>query len=290
MTRKKTGSRGTNESTPVLLESLESAAKQLRDRISAGEELLRTSIENREQLELAKNSFHTWNEYNTTLLRTMFSSDELSRSYSHWGVAFIGPPRPVSDQISELRKDIQDKLRRLESIVQRLPLYAKKTTGVSRGTSEEASASKSRRVFIVHGRDEGTREAVARFLAQLDLIPIILHETASAGLTIIEKVESNAEACFAVILLTPDDAGRLVLVPEAESLPRARQNVIFEWGYFVGKLGRRNVCALRADGVELPSDMHGIVYVDLDASGAWKMLLVRELKAAGIDVDANRAM
>jgi predicted nucleotide-binding protein len=66
--------------------------------------------------------------------------------------------------------------------------------------------------------------------------------------------------------------------------------VIFEWGFFVANLGRRSVCALVAEGVEIPSDMDGIAYVSLDQQGAWKMLLARELKAAGIDVDLNLAI
>lgn len=85
-----------------------------------------------------------------------------------------------------------------------------------------------------------------------------------------------------------------VVSPPASALDalneRARQNVIFEWGFFVAKLGRRNVCALVAEGVEMPSDMQGIVYVPLDQKGAWKMLLARELKAGDVDVDLNRVI
>jgi len=151
-------------------------------------------------------------------------------------------------------------------------------------------ASTSRAIFVVHGRNDELKETVARFLAQLDLKPIILHEQPSAGRTVIEKFEAHSDARFAVVLLTPDDLGRLATDATGELQPRARQNVIFEWGFFVAKLGRRNVCALYAEGVELPSDLNGVVYVELDRKGAWKMLLARELKAGGIDVDLNRAI
>ncbi len=176
---------------------------------------------------------------------------------------------------------------RLESIVERLPLYASEGAVVTRGTMP---ASTSRAIFVVHGRNDELKETVARFLAQLDLMPIILHEQPSAGRTVIEKFEAHSDARFAVVLLTPDDVGRLAAEAASELEPRARQNVIFEWGFFVAKFGRRNVCALYAEGVELPSDLNGVVYVELDRKGAWKMLLARELKAGGIDVDLNRAI
>lgn len=109
------------------------------------------------------------------------------------------------------------------------------------------------------------------------------------GRTIIEKFERNSEVGFAVILLTGDDEGKGA--DSADSLrKRARQNVIFEFGYFLGKLGRSRVCALYEPGGEIPSDYQGVVYISLDTEEYWKFQLVRELKAAGIEVDANRAL
>jgi predicted nucleotide-binding protein len=143
---------------------------------------------------------------------------------------------------------------------------------------------------VVHGRNDEIKETVARFLGQLDLTPVILHEQPSGGRTVIEKFEDHSDASFAVVLLTPDDVGRLGADASAELQSRARQNVIFEWGFFVAKLGRRHVCALYAEGVELPSDVNGVIYVELDLKGAWKLLLARELKAADLAVDLNRAI
>ena len=144
-------------------------------------------------------------------------------------------------------------------------------------------------IFIIHGRDNETKEAIARFLERLDLKPIILHEQSNQGRTIIEKFEQHAQVGFAVALLTPDDVG--ALQEDARNLkPRARQNVIFEFGYFIGRLGRNRVCALTKGDVEIQSDYDGVVYIPLDDVGGWKMKLVKELKGAGIDVDANRAL
>ena len=147
----------------------------------------------------------------------------------------------------------------------------------------------TKRVFIVHGHDEHAREAVARFLSMLELEPIILHEQANRGRTIIEKFEDHSDVGFSVVLLTPDDSG--AAKKDQDSLrPRARQNVILELGFFIGKLGRERVCALKAHDIETPSDYDGVVYVDLDEPGAWKLTLAQELKAAGFDIDANRVM
>lgn len=143
------------------------------------------------------------------------------------------------------------------------------------------------KVFVVHGHDEAATQAVARFLEQLELQAIILREQPDAGRTIIEKFEDCVrEVGFAVVLLTPDDLAGPATSPAAAS--RARQNVIFELGCFAGKLGRGRTCLLRKGDVEIPSDLYGVIYTDMDAADGWKIKLVRELKAARLDFDANR--
>ena len=130
---------------------------------------------------------------------------------------------------------------------------------------------------------------MARFLSQVGLEPIILHEQPNRGRTIIEKFEEYSQVGFAVAPLTPDDVG--ALQEDVRSLKsRARQNVIFEFGYFIGRLGRNRVCALTKGNVEIPSDYDGVIYIPLDDADGWKMKLVKELKNAGIAVDANRAL
>ena len=144
----------------------------------------------------------------------------------------------------------------------------------------------TRRVFVVHGHDKAAKEAVARFLSKLDLEPVILHEQPNQGRTVIEKFERHADVDFAVVLLTPDDIGHPPGSP-GDAKPRARQNVIFELGYFVGRLGRSRVCALHKGNVEILSDYQGVIYVPMDDAQAWQLRLAGEIKAAGIDVDLN---
>src|SRR5207244_1787432 len=95
----------------------------------------------------------------------------------------------------------------------------------------------ARKAFVVHGHDSEMKEAVARFLQTLEIEPVILHEQASRGRTVIEKIEDNSDVGFAIVLMSPDDVG--AAASESTSLqPRARQNVILELGYFLGKLER----------------------------------------------------
>ena len=144
------------------------------------------------------------------------------------------------------------------------------------------------RVFIVHGHEEAPKEKIARFVDKLGLEPIILHEQASQGKTVIEKLITHSNVAFAIILLTADDFGRSK--EDTEENPRARQNVILELGYFVGKLGRDRVMVLKKGNLEIPSDYLGVVYNELDVNGAWKQSLGRELESTGIQIDWNKVM
>jgi predicted nucleotide-binding protein len=150
-------------------------------------------------------------------------------------------------------------------------------------------ATGSRKVFVVHGHDHGARETVARFLEKIGLEPVILEEQAGKGRTIIEKFEDHAgeDIRFAVVILTGDDRGGPLAQQREDQRRRARQNVVFELGYFVGVLGRSHVCALHQQDVELPSDYAGVEYVSLDARD-WQFKLAREIDAAGVTVDFNR--
>jgi predicted nucleotide-binding protein len=143
------------------------------------------------------------------------------------------------------------------------------------------------KVFVVHGHDEGAREAVARFLDKIGLEAVILSEQVNGGRTIIEKFEDHAgKVDFAVVLATPDDVSSL---ESGLAAFRPRQNVIFELGFFVGRLGRGRVCLLRRGDLEGFSDFQGVVYTDLDPQGAWKVRLARELENAGLLVDMAKA-
>lgn len=166
----------------------------------------------------------------------------------------------------------------------------KSMTELSTPTNESniKMAKATNRVFIVHGHDEAMQQSVALTLTNLKLAPIILHEQPNSGMTIFEKIERHSDVGFAVILLSPDDMGYKKEVGAEKAQPRARQNVILELGYFVGRLGRDKVMALkRGDDLEVPSDLSGVVYTPFDVHDGWKSKLVKELKAAGYNVSAD---
>ena len=141
----------------------------------------------------------------------------------------------------------------------------------------------SKKVVVVHGHDHGTTETVARFLERLGLEAVILHEKANEGQTVIEKIEAHSEVGFAVVLLTPDDVGA-ERDSSSDFRPRARQNVVLELGYFLGKLKRSRVCALYVPGVEIPSD-YPVLYIELDGKGAWRTQLAQELSNARMPIN-----
>ncbi|CAM5282240.1 hypothetical protein LSHI6S_00345 [Leifsonia shinshuensis] len=142
------------------------------------------------------------------------------------------------------------------------------------------------RIFVVHGHDGEAKHHVARVVLQLTgTEPIVLDEQASGGKTVIEKFEAYANtASAAIVLLTADDVGRSKRNTELQD--RARQNVVFEFGYFAGRLGRERVIALTRGPLELPTDVAGVVYVDMERDD-WKNKLALELKSMQIPVDLN---
>jgi predicted nucleotide-binding protein len=158
--------------------------------------------------------------------------------------------------------------------------------------AEDAEMATTNKVFIVHGHAEDMKQAAARVLLTLGLDPIILHEQPNEGRTIIEKFETHADVGFAVVLLSGDDMAYPATVErkKAKPRPRARQNVVLELGYFLGKLGRHKVFPLYKgdDGFELPSDIQGVIYTEYDSAESWRFKLAQELKAAGYDADANK--
>ena len=145
------------------------------------------------------------------------------------------------------------------------------------------------KVFIVHGHDDAAKEAAARFVEKIGLEAIILHEQASSGKTIIEKIEEYTNVGFGIVLYTPCDLGRSK--EEKDQLkPRATQNVVFEHGYLMGKIGRKNVCALVKGDIEKPTDISGVVYIPMDEGDGWKLAVAKEMKKSGYDVDFNKIL
>ena len=229
--------------------------------------------------------FEKWHRDTRVALANTFGEDSSHvqefKRISFAPITYVGEYVTYDDQLDYI-SDLPEAAAILLSMIEEVQEYWQDQETVTQETRVPPS---TRKVFIVHGRDTGTKDEVARFLEKLHLEPIVLAEGPSEGRTIIEKFETYSEVGFAIVLLTADDSGAL---KGEDPQPRARQNVIFELGFFVGKLGRKRVCALTTGSPEIPSDYAGVVYIPLDSGGSWKMPLIREIKAAGIDVDANK--
>ena len=145
----------------------------------------------------------------------------------------------------------------------------------------------SNRVFVVHGHDMKVESEIEVFLHEIGLEPIVLHRQPDEGQTIIEKFEKHSDVGYAFILLTPDEIAYLTkdeAVSDDLRLKerRARPNVIFEFGFFVGKLGRSRVCALHTGDVTLPSDLSGLLYKSFNKSiDEVAYSIIKELKSIG---------
>jgi len=200
---------------------------------------------------------------------------------SFWG--FI---QPKFKSYAERRTYLSEQFTPLLDALEFGTLESPKSSATSRKhPTNQAVSRNKRKVFIVHGRNNEIKQEVSRFIERQGIETIVLHEQASAGMTIIEKIEHYSnDADFALVLYTACDLGRGAHETKVPARSRARQNVVFEHGYLMAKLGRENVCALVQGDIETPNDISGVVYVALDHFGAWKSEVLKELNACGYDV------
>ena len=265
---------------PKLLVSREEADQKIQGRIDKGQQLHDRQIDSKDELDKVEAEFKKWSSYNRKLLLKLFDNSSIADEGSP--LPFVGgwTNPTLNDEVGWYQRDISYEVTKLEGIRDQLELFDELEAALSHPFGDD--------IFIVHGRDDGPKQTVARFLEKLGLKATILHEQPSGSLTVIEKLEKYADnAGFAIVLLTPDDVGALKDEIEDESEPRARQNVVFELGYFMGKLGRERVCPLFKGKIEKPSDIDGVIYVPMDGED-WKLKLSQEMKNAGFPVDMNK--
>ncbi|MDR6106627.1 putative nucleotide-binding protein [Acinetobacter baylyi] len=156
----------------------------------------------------------------------------------------------------------------------------------NRKDKKEKSPRLLKKAFIVHGHDDATKLKTARFLEKLGFEAIILHEQANGGKTIIEKLEHFTDVGFGIVLYTPDDEGSVK--DKKNYQPRARQNVVFEHGLLIGKLGRNKVFPLVTNhSLELPGDINGMVYL---SDTNWELQLAKEIRELGYEIDMNKVV
>ena len=241
-------------------------AELLRRNLDSGSHVLASFVE-------ASGKYGNWS-HSTDGLRVR---DTGQRNYDALAKSALGQyARRERDSANAL----SEQLRLLESAIEILEKSPPETDAGGEAASSKPPGDK---VFVVHGHDEEALAGVKGFLDRAGLESIVLRDEPNRGQTIIEKfLESSEEVGFAIILLTPDDIGGGSGSASFEELmPRARQNVIFELGFFIAKLGRERVCALFRQGVEIPSDYEGVLFVEFDERGEWREEMIREMIGAG---------
>jgi predicted nucleotide-binding protein len=276
-----------------LMRSRDEAKARLGERVEKGMELKQRQVDTREAYELLTNDYRKWDAFNNELLKQLFNTDELAKEYSYWGVSSIAMREPsLGEKIADVYKNVDKKIHRVDSILERIELIPLDDSSQDAETvqSEVSSAEKhprSKKVFVVHGRDEVAKTSLEVFLHEIGLEPVVLHRQADEGMTIIEKFEKHSDVGYVFILLTPDEVAYLASdesKPDSERKKefRARPNVIFEFGYFVGKFGRSRVCCLYTGNVSLPSDVNGIIYKKFEKSiEETAYSVIKDLKASG---------
>jgi predicted nucleotide-binding protein len=277
-----------------LLTTREDARSRLQARIEKGLELKQRGVDTRESFDALSNDYSKWDSFNSELLKRLFTTEELAKEYDYWGAMAISMREPsLGEKIADVYKDVDKKIHRLDSIIERLeliPLNSVAASAASTMPETSSPALRTKRVFVVHGRDEVAKTSLEVFLHEIGLEPIVLHRQADEGMTIIEKFEKHSDVGYAFILLTPDEVAYLASddgKPDGQKTKefRARANVIFEFGYFVGKLGRSRVCCLYTGNVSLPSDVSGMIYKRYERSiEEVAYSVIKDLKASGYAV------
>lgn len=249
-----------------------------------------TAVQGSDDYSSWQNDFKRWRDVTQEALRSLYTSSVPVDEFGSEATELFALTATPAQEFAWEQEAIKNGINKLESLRERLRYLPTEEAVRNAGQSGRAlrdAPSSDAQVFVVHGQNEEVKTSVARLLERTGSSHsvIILHEQPNQGRTIIEKFEDYAtQADHAVVLMTGDDLGGR---SEGELRPRARQNVILELGFFAGHLGRASVTVLHEPGVEVPSDYLGVVYIPLDAGGAWKYTLLNELKAAGLTYDLN---
>ncbi|MGL5903323.1 MAG: TIR domain-containing protein [Cetobacterium sp.] len=236
-----------------------------------------------------KNTSESLNKiFNDKMQNYMFNKliySQEKEKYERDGGFFTGRPAPVRKNLfSPTIKECFNELKEENLFTYLCEKYRNKEELSFKSNIDD----KSNKIFIVHGHDDEMKVKVTRFIERIGLTPIILHEQASKGQTIIEKIDEYTDVKHGIVLYSPCDLGKSK--NDSELKERARQNVVFEHGYLIAKLGKNRVTALNKGNIEIPSDIGGIIYITFDNHEGWQMKLGKELKANGLEINLNNLL
>ena len=277
-----------NESrTSNLITNNKEFKSKITRRIKLGDKIINSLNKIDFDLEKINSDFTIWNEYNSELIKRSFDNplNEYKNSYNRAGHSLFGfMLNNEKFGKLELINHINGKIENLKILLEKIDFLTSINSNEKKIPSNKIEKNN---VFIVHGHDNEVKEKVARFIERLGFNPIIIQEQIGRNNSIMDQIELHSNVGYGIILYTPCDIGSRNI----ENVPlknRARQNVVFEHGLLVGKIGRENICVLKKGEIELPTDWSGIVFKTMDED--WKINIAKEMKGAGYEVDLNLAM
>lgn len=271
-----------------LKEFYDEADKLIRNKVTAGDQRFKDW-----ELKVSRYLSHRYGiqsvemeEFRKTEFEDVFDFDNAEKKIETCRKGLEATKRTFKIYLKEISKEMLENAQK--SMRQQLREMQKERyeDGMLMNASQEVSMKKAKeykKVFIVHGHDNGLKQEVARLVEKQGLEAIILSEQANRGKTIIEKFEEHSDVGAAICLFTGDDYGRTKDAEEDKL--RARQNVVFEAGFFMGKLGRENVVLIANPDIEIPSDLKGFVYTN---EKSWQIDALKELKTIGYAIDLNK--
>jgi len=261
---------------PVLVMDMALARFELDRQIALGRNLV-PSIGEPKIIAAAATRVIVWDEANRALLSRMFSDSTLMRRYASDPLWVV---RDMSSNAHLLVKVISGRLKWLAKLRDGLEGYAQASATASRDTAA-SEQSECARVFIIHGHDRTAALELQRLVEKkTDLDVVLMDQQPHGGRTLVEKFEQEAADCgYAIAVFTPDD----VVAKDDEEYAQMRPNVVFELGWFVGRIGRERTCILYKEPTEVPSDLQGIGYYPFHGSveEAW-VRIDGELREAGL--------
>jgi predicted nucleotide-binding protein len=262
--------------------SINKAREKIDAQIEKGHKIRDQDIKSRDDLEMAQENYRKWHDENIRLLKVIFNNESVVDRYH--GVSpciTLWDNKALDEDIKDFREPISRYMENLKSILDEQEQIYELEQELKDTVMEATSKTK---IFVVHGHDP-IKDQLENLLLRWGFDPIILEDQANLGQTLIEKFEKNSSKVqYAIVLLTPDDKGCL---KDSENLkPRARQNVIFELGYFFAKLGRNRVICLYKNDIERPTDFDGIAYIPFSNNlkdEVYRKLLI-EFNAMGLTI------
>jgi predicted nucleotide-binding protein len=207
----------------------------------------------------------------------------------------IGGARYPIDKVREVyQMGIDEAATKLDALVEKLDSNVQALEGqqpADKNPSPAEAPSGGGRVFVVHGRDDGVKETVTRFLDKMDLKPVLFHDRQQEGETALDRLgdQEKGPHAFAVFALTTEDLAGSNPSRQGEVSAPSR-SMLFDLGFFLGSLGRERVIALRSGNGPSPLDYYGVRTLPLDDGALWELLLARDMKRAGLNVDMNKAV